>query len=200
MTALLDLRTLLIAALGAIAALTAAAPAAAQIGREGGPIDITADRTEFLDGEHISRWIGRVDVRQGSARLLADRMDVHFAADAGPGELGAIEKIEAVGSVRYEAGDEVARGDRGVYLASTEQIELTGNVTLVRGSSTLIGERLIVDPSVGRSTIVGARGSANTSSNRVRAVFSGEDKPPKAAPEPGSDAPEEGGSSSGGAP
>lgn len=150
-----------IAALAASAAL--AAPAAAQIGRQSGPIDITAESTEFLDEELVTRWTGRVDVRQGDARLLADRLDVYFAAnpDGGPGD---VIRLIADGSVAYITPDETARGDHAIYTLESDEIVLTGNVTLLRGRDTLVGEQLIVEPSVGRSRLVSA-------DSRVRAVI-----------------------------
>lgn len=162
-------RLAMVAGAAALAAASAL-PASAQIGRQGGPIDITADETVFLDSERVSQWIGKVDVRQGDARLLADRMNVYFAegADGGPGQ---IERIEAVGSVAYITEEEVARASRGVYFASSDTIEMCGDVTLVvRGQNTLAGECLVVEPSLGRSKIVGGdRG--RQSKERVRGVF-----------------------------
>jgi len=159
-----------------------ASPAQAQISRQGGPIDITADSTEFVSDENVNRWVGRVNVRQGDARLLADRMDVFFTPGT-DGQPRVIERIEATGSVAYVTPLEIARGDRGVYLATTEKIRLTGNVTLIRGDSTLSGEELIIEPSVGRSSLVssaGARGERG--GERVRGVFSSASAP--ADPEP----------------
>ncbi len=144
----------------------------AQISREGGPIDITADESMFLDEERMSRWIGKVDVRQGDARLLADRMDVFFAQSAGGG-VGEIVKIEAVGSVTYVTPTEVARANRGVYYSGSQQIEMCGDVTLVvRNENTLTGECLIVEPEAGRSRIVAPASNKGARDRpRVRGVF-----------------------------
>ncbi len=147
----------------ACVAAAAALPASAQIGQQRGPIDITADSTEFVDRDRMARWVGRVDVRQGDARLLADRLDVYFAE--GPdGQPGEVVRLVADGSVAYITPEETARGDRGVYSIDTDQIVLTGNVTLLRGRDTLVGHELIVEPSVGRSRLV-------STDERVRAVI-----------------------------
>jgi lipopolysaccharide export system protein LptA len=145
-----------------------AAPASAQIGKQGGPIDITADATEFVEADNLLRWTGKVDARQGDARLLADRMDVYFlgGADDGPGD---IDRIVAAGAVAYITPEEVARGDRGVYTAANDTIELCGNVTLVRGQNTSRGECLTVQPSVGRARLTA--GTGNASAGRVRAIL-----------------------------
>jgi lipopolysaccharide export system protein LptA len=176
-------------------------PAAAQIGRQGGPIDITADRTEFLDQEGVSRWIGKVDVRQGDARLVADQMDVYFqpGPDGGPGE---ITRIVATGSVAYITPREVARGQHGVYSLETDRMEIEGDVVLIRGENTLTGEKLIVEPSLGRAFLdseVSARGVSG--GNRVRAVFdsaevegeNADETPAEAQEEPAEDGDADGG-------
>jgi lipopolysaccharide export system protein LptC len=146
-----------------------AAASHAQISRQGGPIDISADATEFISSQNINRWIGHVDVRQGDSQLVADQMDIHFAQgdDRAARE---IERIEATGSVAYVTPLEVARGDRGVYLTSTESITLTGDVTLIRGDSTLSGAELVIDPREGRSSL--SRGGADRpdDDDRVRLV------------------------------
>jgi lipopolysaccharide export system protein LptA len=150
----------------------APAPAHAQISRQGGPIDITADSTEFVSSQNVNRWIGRVHVRQGDAELKADRMDVYFTG----GENGAareIERIEAEGSVIYNNPIETARGDRGVYLASEERIRLTGRVRLIRGPDVFCGEELVIQPRLGQFEAVGGTSSNDPlCSGRVRGVIS----------------------------
>ncbi len=157
-----EMKTLIVAAALCAAALHAA-PGVAQVGREGGPIDITADSTEFLSELRVSRWSGNVDVRQGEGRLLADQLDVHFA-EAPDGGVGEVVRLVAEGAVSYITAEETARGDRGEYRIETDEIVLTGNVTLVRGRDTLTGDQLIVEPSAGRSRLV-------SSDAPVRAVF-----------------------------
>lgn len=158
------------------------APAAAQLSRQGGPIDAKAASTEFVSSESVNRWLGGVEVRQGDARLAAESMNVYFAPGA-PGEARRIERIEVEGSVVYTTPSEIARGDRGVYLATTEQITLTGNVSLIRGDSTLAGQHLVIEPREGRSTLSRENPDAPSEGGRVRGVLgSGDAAPPPAAP------------------
>ena len=161
----------LIVLLAGAAALISAAPAAAQLSRQGGPIDITADATEFLSSANVNRWIGRVNVRQGDARLMADAMDVYFTTSA-DGGTRQIERIEAEGSVAYITPLEIARGDRGIYAATSERITLTGNVTLIRGDTTLAGQQLVIEPRAGRSSLTREGDAAPSADGRVRGVFS----------------------------
>lgn len=144
----------------------------AQIGQNGGPIDITADESIVLTEERMVRWIGAVDARQGNARLLADEMIVYFAEEGDGEGLGDIVRIVAEGSVAYVTAEETARGDRGVYDFVKDEIEITGNVVLIRGPNTSTGARLIVEPSLGRARLVGeAIERGDRRRDRVRAVF-----------------------------
>lgn len=165
----------LLAALAMVLALPGVA--SAQIGRSGGPIDIAADETEFVDAERVLRWLGNVDARQGDSRLLADRMDVVFAEDGGDGP-GAIERIVAVGGVAYITPTETAKGDRGVYDAASDIITITGNVLLIRGPNTSSGDRLIVEPERGRARLVGPEDNrGQRGADRTRAIlFPSEDE------------------------
>jgi lipopolysaccharide transport protein LptA len=147
------------------------APEGAQLSRQGGPIDATADSTQFVNSESVNRWVGDVQVRQGDAQLAADSMSIYFA-DGAPGEARRIDRIEVEGSVVYTTPSEIARGDRGVYLASTERITLTGDVTLIRGDSTLAGQHLVIEPREGRSTLSRENPDAPAAAGgRVRGVL-----------------------------
>ncbi len=170
MTAWLSAR-LWAAALGALAiGLASPTSSLAQIGSGGGPIDLNGDRTELLEDQQIWRWIGNVDVRQGDARLLADTMDIHYAA-GDDGRPADILRIVALGSVSYITADEIARADRGVYEADSGVIRLSGNLSVLRGDDVLVGGSLTYNPSTGRSTITAPPSGGEASSGRVRAVF-----------------------------
>ena len=53
-----------------------AAPALAQIGTQGGPMDITAEHLEVFDTERRAVFSGDVDAAQGDANLRSDRLEV----------------------------------------------------------------------------------------------------------------------------
>jgi lipopolysaccharide export system protein LptA len=159
----------------AVIALLACAPAHAQLSRESGPIELAADFAERVDAENLVRLRGRVNVRQGEARLAADTMDVYFKP-GGEGENRDVERIEADGAVVYVTPFEVARGDHGIYVASGERITLTGDVTLVRGESTLAGSELVIESATGRSYLTNS-GRQSESDGRVRAIINSADTP-----------------------
>lgn len=159
----------LLKAAGAVLALalTAAGPALAQISSEGGPIYINSARTESLERERRVLLTGNVDIRQGDARLRADRVTILFAerqGAAGPesiaGGFGQIERIVAEGSVYYVTPELKAKGDRGVYELSNDTIVMTGNVALMRDRDVAEGERLRMEIGNRRTTLEGGSGRA----------------------------------------
>jgi lipopolysaccharide export system protein LptC len=145
-----------------------------EIATDGGPIYITADRSEFLVDENLNRWSGAVIVSQGDARLMADEMDFHFDD---PDESGArtINRIDARGGVSYSTPNETARGDEGVYLAETDTINITGRVDLVQGASRLSGEFFEANLATGEYRMRESRSRASGQSDRVRGVLRVED-------------------------
>ncbi len=123
-------------------------PALAQIGQGGGPIDITAKRSELLETEGIWRWYGDVRVTQGGSQLLAQQMDV-FLSIGPDGQVGDIQRIEAEGEVAYITETDIGRADRGVYRAENGLIELIGNISVRRGpppGNTFTCGKLFYDP------------------------------------------------------
>ncbi len=149
-------------------ALTAAGPALAQISSEGGPIYINSARTESLERERRVLLTGNVDIRQGDARLRADRVTILFAdreaggggTDGVAGGFGQIERIVAEGSVYYVTPELKAKGDRGVYELANDTIVMTGNVALMRDRDVAEGERLRMEVSNRRTTLEGGSGRA----------------------------------------
>lgn len=148
-------------------ALTATGPALAQISSEGGPIYINSARTESLERERRVLLTGNVDIRQGDARLRADRVTIMFAQRQGAagsegiaGGFGAIEQIVAEGSVYYVTPELKAKGDRGVYELASDTIVMTGNVALMRDRDVAEGERLRMEIGNRRTTLEGGNGRA----------------------------------------
>ena len=150
------------AVLVAFAAITA--PAYAQVSSEGGPIYINSDRTESLELERKVLLIGNVDIQQGDARLRADKVTMVFAGkESGAsntvgGSFGQIESMTAEGQVFYVTPELKAKGDKGVYVATTDTITMTGNVALMRGRDVAEGEVLKLEITNRRTTLDGGEG------------------------------------------
>ncbi|MFN4025725.1 MAG: LptA/OstA family protein [Hyphomonas sp.] len=146
-------------------ALMMAAPAHAQISSDGGPIYINSERTESIERENTVLMVGNVDIRQGTARLRADKVTILFtgrgegeAASSVVGGFGQISRILAEGNVYYVTPELKAKGDRGVYELATDTITMTGNVALMRERDVAEGQTLRMEISNRRTTLEGGGG------------------------------------------
>lgn len=156
--------------LGATAgALLLCAPSHAQLGPGSAPITYAADAVQMVEAENLVIAQGRVNVRQGEARLAADEMRIFLS----PTVEGQVDRIEADGSVIYVTPGETARGDRGVYTAADERIRLTGRVRLIRGGDAFCSQELVIQPRLNQFEAVGG-GAADDPlcAGRVRGVIS----------------------------
>jgi len=136
------------------------------------PIEISADALDVRQAEQIAVFTGKVDAQQGSMRLRADNLKVHYASKAGgtpapvaaepaagPGSQ-AISKLDATGNVWMTSPKESARGDWAIYDVNKRQITMGGSVILTQGQNVVRGERLVTDLDKGISRIVGAAEAA----------------------------------------
>jgi len=144
-------------------ALCTSGTAVAQVSGEGGPIRVTADRSEVLDKERKVVLIDNVDITQGTARLRADIVTIEYGGAGGSttttsglgSNFGDIRTMTARGNVFYVTPDLKANGDLGVYIASADTITLTGDITLVRGEDVAKGDRLVMELAAGKTTLDG---------------------------------------------
>lgn len=84
-----------------------------------------------------------------------------------------LETLEAEGRVVITTQTEVLTGNYGIYRASTNKAEVTGNVIAKKGKNILQGERAEIDLNTNVSKIFGVDGSNR---GRVRGVFYPENK------------------------
>lgn len=137
------------------------------------PVSFDADRIELQDRQNRVVLSGSVVIRQGDLRLAADRTTIAYA-DAGT---LTIQRLDAVGNVVVNRGNEQASGSAGVYDFNRKIITLSGGVNLRRGADRLSGGRLVIDLSTGLSSVDGAGGSrpegstTSTSGGRVSGTF-----------------------------
>ncbi|MFN3700616.1 MAG: LptA/OstA family protein [Alphaproteobacteria bacterium] len=128
------------------------------------------DKFEYWteDGRLIA--IGNAKITRRNERgeintLQADRLTA-FMKDNAQGQR-VLERLEADGNVIITTPTETLTGNRGVYLASTNIAEITGNVTIRRGPNVLEGTKADVNLNTNISRMFGG-GDALT---RVRGVF-----------------------------
>jgi lipopolysaccharide export system protein LptA len=102
------------------------------------------------------------------------------AKDSRNGEISRLHRIDAYGNVIITTPEEVARGDRGVYMAETGIANLMGSVKITRGNNQLNGEAAEVNLRTGVSRIVSAKNGK--AGGPVRALIVPERKEQDGAP------------------
>jgi lipopolysaccharide export system protein LptA len=148
------------------------------------PIDITADRLEFLYGQGVLRYEGNVTVEHAGARIRARTLEVSFE----PEGKRSLKKITAKGGVEVTRGDESARGELAEYDPAAATIVLSQNARLGSGPNSIAGEKVVVYLNEKRAVVQGGAApppAANTAGGpsapaaapaaapggRVKAVF-----------------------------
>lgn len=147
-----------------------------------GPINIAADRLEASDLEQVLIFAGNVVARQGDLTLTCNWMRVTYSSQTKTGdgsgesrpagnpldsEGQAIDRIDCEGAVQISQNDQVAVGDKAIYLAQNtpRRIVLTGNARLWQGRDYLAGHQVTYYLDQGRSVVEGADGQ------RVRGTY-----------------------------
>ena len=136
------------------------------------PIEIEADNLEVQQNKLLAIFAGNVNATQGTLRLRAETLRVHYSSGqgAGPGEGQSIRQIDAVGQVFFSTEAETARGNEGIYDVVGGIITLTGDVVLTRGESVIRGERVVLNLETGTSTVEAGEGRTG-GGGRVRGLF-----------------------------
>ena len=139
--------------------LNLAPPALAQMSFGGdAPIDVKADRASYKGPKTV--LTGAVDVRQGTSRFLANRMELFRktmpAQENGKVKYGNINKIVATGKFRYITPNSRVTGEKGVYERDKNIITVIGNATFTQHNGNQVtGNRMIYDLTTNRAKIDG---------------------------------------------
>ncbi len=108
------------------------------------PIDVSADRSEFDERKGVQSLIGNVEIRQGTMRITASKIEI-FLKD------NRLNRIEGVGNpINFEQkneADELVSGQAESisYDANTGTLILTGNATLSQPRQQLESQRIVFD-------------------------------------------------------
>ena len=180
------------------------------------PVNITADKLDFLNKENKLIYTGSVVVVQGESTMKASKLNIDLQRDAPGGATApaaptpadgaapaagnsSVRHMEADGPVTLISKDQVGTGDHATYDKGENKVYLNGNVTLSQGTNVTQGDRLIYDMTSGQAQVF----SGQSGDGRVHSVFTpgsggtpGAAKPtPVTAPSPskGKVAPKRGG-------
>lgn len=142
------------------------------------PVEIAADSLEVRRDDQIAVFTGKVEVRQGKARITAARMEVRYAgsdpstpnADGN----GGVSRVRAEGQVFMSNGAETAEGAWADYDVAGQVIRMGGGVVLTQGGNAITGDSLTIDLAKGNGKIDGGKadgGKADGGKGRVRSLF-----------------------------
>jgi len=135
------------------------------------PIEIEADNLEIQQDKQVAIFAGNVMAVQGTLRLHAQTLRVHYLTGKNRGKEGqSIAKIDAIGQVFFSSERETAQGDEGVYDVTAGIITLTGDVVLMRGESVIRGRKIVLNLETGLSTVESGEDGA-VGGGRVRGLF-----------------------------
>lgn len=166
----------------------------------GEPIEVVSDTAEWKRAENVAIFTGRVDAVQGTMRLRADKVFVHYvqkekeegAAKAepepveedvpegfegdpepGPAPGQSITKIDAKGNVIITDIDgQTAVGDWALYDMKKREIYMGDTVVLTQGENVIRGQKLVMNLDTGQTVVdAGTAGADGSQGGRVRSVF-----------------------------
>ena len=132
------------------------------------PMFIEADAVEFDEMTSQSRYIGNVDVQQGSLRILADQVEVEHRENRQP------RTIVAVGNpARYrqipegETEPVLGRAQRMEYDADRDEIVFIDRALLIQGEDRFANDRIVYNRGSERITA----GASAQGRERVKIKF-----------------------------
>jgi lipopolysaccharide export system protein LptA len=164
-----------------LAALICAVPATAQVSalrnhNSRAPIELSADRFEVRDKEGTTLFTGNVIAVQGNMKLVSDKARAFYTRAQ---TKVTVRRVDAQGAVKFTSPSETVNAAWGIYDLDTQQVTLGGDVTLMRGSDVIKGQRLELNLKSGIITLDGGAGAGlegkptptRGADGRVRATF-----------------------------
>ena len=114
------------------------------------PVSVDADRLSVDQATGVATFNGNVRVVQGDLRLAADQVRVEYGEAQ-----GEIRTLHAEGHVTLANADIAAEAEKAAYTIESGLIEMTGNVLLTQGQSTIAGQKLTIDAAAGTGRMEG---------------------------------------------
>jgi lipopolysaccharide export system protein LptA len=128
------------------------------------PVEIESQQLEIMQQENKSIFSGNVVATQGDMTLSADELSVFFI------EENQIDRLEAVGNVRFSQLDKIATSDKAVYHQLNGVLLLIGDAKVQQGKNLVSGDEITFYVQENRSVVKGS------SQQRVKAVIVQEQK------------------------
>jgi lipopolysaccharide export system protein LptA len=190
-------QVLAVASLCGAALATGAARAQLAPGNSKAPTDVTADRLEMVDAQHMAIWKGNVEAVQDGRRLVSDVLNIYWtgtpAAGSAPAKpkavapapgaaaavsesWGSIRQMVADGHVFFVSTNQTVRGNHAVYEVEPDTITMTGDVVMVQGDNVAKGDKVVIQVKTGHAEII-SNATGRNKPERVRGVFYNANQP-----------------------
>lgn len=139
----------------------------------GDPVIVNKDAT--LTADLVTAWTNKSGEKTEKPPVAKD-------PNKPQSKLGGLRRAEAQGNVVITTPKEKATGDKGIYTAENDTVELLGNVKLYQGENILEGVRADMNLTTSLSRVYGSEGKGG----RVKGIFfpSSQKKSEKTAPTP----------------
>lgn len=132
--------------------------------KNGGPVDITSQQLDVQQSKGTAVFTGNVVVVQSGFTLNAPTVTATYGDKSDKANAaGGIQSIVATGGVVItrpaEGGlTEKAVGSTAIYNPVSQQVVISGDVTLTRGPSQLSGDKLVYDMATGNARVTNSKG------------------------------------------
>lgn len=135
------------------------------------PVQIEANQLEVLDEQAKAVFQGNVKVRQGSSLITTSRLVVKYLKGSKGGQ-NDIERLDMTGGLIATSKQNTVTADSGTFHVQTENIVLTGKVTISQGENIATGCKLIANLKTNKARLEACKGGG-----RVKSIFTpGKDK------------------------
>ncbi len=103
------------------------------------PITIKSDRMEVLSNQKVVVFSGHVVAKKKNLTIYADRLLVYYGQKGNKKE---VRKLVAIGHVKINKDNWIARAGKAVYFKTLEKIVLEDHPQIWQGDNTVKGARI----------------------------------------------------------
>lgn len=105
------------------------------------PLRITSRQLEADNKNQLITFTGDVVAKQGDMTIFADVAQVYYEKKE---EGNEVREIVATGNVKIQQADQVATGQKAVFVNAEQKITITGQPKVWQGKDMVSGEKIIV--------------------------------------------------------
>lgn len=151
-------RKMIATALAALVGLSQPAAAQVAIGFGGvahdsnQPVEAVSDTLTIDQTNGRALFSGNVIIIQGDLRIAAQDVEVIYTDQDGE---RSVDEVIATGGVLITRGEDAAEGTDAVYAVAAALLTMTGDVLVTQGTTTIAGDRMVVDMTTGDGIVEG---------------------------------------------